>query len=64
MAAPMPKSNSFLEKRECLDGECVANVCVYLSVVERPCIYNECLSSLTMTRDLSHWGYLSSYNHP
>ena len=52
MAAPMPKSDSFWEKR----GRLGCLVLAYLSVVERPCIYSECLSSLTVTKDLSHWG--------
>ena len=43
VAAPMPKSDSFLrEKRECLD--CL--VLAYLSMVERPRIYSGYSSSL------------------
>ena len=51
MAAPMPKSVSFLEKRECLD-------CLDLSPMGWSCIYSRCSTSWMVTWIHSHWmGY-------
>ena len=62
MTAPMPKSVSFLEKREttqggggiCLVWRCVSEL-AYLSAMERPCIYSGCSTSWTVTKGSSHW---------
>ena len=57
VAAPMPKSVSFLEKRECLDClDCLE--LAYLSPMRWSCIYSRCSTSWMVTWIHSHWmGY-------
>ena len=60
MAAPMPKSVSGLmrEKIDCLEGECVAYECAYLSPTGWSCIFSRCSACWMVIRIRSHWlGY-------
>ena len=47
------------KKRDCLEGECVANVCVCMSFcvpfMGWPCIYSRCSTSWMVIRSPSHW---------
>ena len=60
MAAPMPKSVSFLEKRECLDClDCLE--LAYLSPMGWTYIYSRYSTSWIVTRIRSHWMGFSYY---
>ena len=47
------------KKRDCLEDECVVNVCVYefayLSPMGWACIYSRCSTSWMVIRSPSHW---------
>ena len=52
VAAPMPKSDSFLrEKGECLDCLVLASKCAYLSPLGWPCICSVCYSQFEGRKD-------------